>query len=136
MTRSQFLKNLIVMALLFLVACTASSVNVMVVKSENDSGTTFEMNRGDTLAVVLKANPTTGYEWSVVDVDAVVLKEIDVAYERDPVSSGIVGSGGKFSARFVAKEAGRTDLRLIYSRSFEKGKPAAKSFDLVVRVKR
>jgi len=135
MTRSQFLKNVFVVALLSSMACIVPSVNVMVIKSENDAGTTFEMNRGDTLAVVLKANATTGYQWSAEDVNAVVLEEIDTEYEPDPVSSGIVGSGGKFSARFLAVEAGQTNLKLIYSRSFEKGKPPAKSFDLVVRVK-
>jgi len=94
------------------------------------------MNSGDTLTVVLKANPTTGFKWSIEDVDVAVLREIGTAYKRDPVSGGVVGSGGKFSARFVAGDAGQTNLRLIYSRSFEKGKPPAKLFDLRVRVEK
>jgi inhibitor of cysteine peptidase len=103
--------------------------------SENDAGSTLEMKEGDSLEIILQANPTTGYRWEVASNDTSVLKNIGIEYQADKVPSGIVGSGGKTIMRFMAIKEGETFLQLVYRRPFEKDMPPVKKFELNVVVK-
>jgi len=103
--------------------------------SENDAGSTLEMKAGDSLEIILQANPTTGYRWEVASNDTSVLKNIGIEYQADKVPSGIVGSGGKTIMRFMAIKEGETFLQLVYRRPFEKDMPPVKKFELIVVVK-
>jgi inhibitor of cysteine peptidase len=117
----------------FWVACS-SSPRVTVTKTDVDTGSTVALSRGDTLAVVLKANPTTGYGWVVAAMDTTVLREIGSEYVPDTVPKGIVGSGGRSFLRFAAVERGKTAVKLEYRRSWETTKPPAKTFQLEVSI--
>ena len=103
--------------------------------SESGAGSILEMKKGDSLEIVLQANPTTGYRWEVASNDTSVLKNIGIEYQADKVPSGIVGSGGKTIMRFMAIKEGETFLQLVYRRPFEKDMPPVKKFELIVVVK-
>lgn len=102
--------------------------------SEKDTSKTVELQTGDELEVLLKGNPTTGYRWEVVRVDAAILKLVGKP-EFNPYS-GVPGAGGTISVRLKAVAAGQTALELVYHRSFEKNTLPTKTFKVTVIVKR
>lgn len=126
-------------ALPFIITLLAVSlghpVPVSVQLSEEDLGRTVEIGVGDILEVVLKGNPTTGYIWDVVSPDKAhkgILKQVgETEFEPD---SKARGSGGKIMMRFEAAEAGKTSLKLIYHRPFEKNRTPIKTFEVRVTV--
>jgi len=100
---------------------------------ENDNNSSLTLPTNQVLVVALPANPTTGYQWEVKTVDSGVLKQLgDVTYQPD---SNLVGSGGTSTLVFLAAGKGKTELNLIYARSWEKNTPPAKTFTLQIEVK-
>jgi inhibitor of cysteine peptidase len=94
--------------------------------------TNIKMNVGDNLEIALEGNPTTGYVWEKVEGDNTILFP-QGDYEYTPAKP-LVGSGGKFVFNFLAAAAGKTKLRIIYHRTFEKNVAPAKSFEVTVIV--
>ena len=106
---------------------------VSVQLSEEDLSRTVEIGVGDILEVVLKGNPTTGYIWDRVSPDKGILKQVGkTKFKPDRKARG---SGGKIMMRFQAAEAGKTSLKLIYHRPFEKNRAPIKTFEVRVTVK-
>jgi inhibitor of cysteine peptidase len=100
--------------------------------SEEDSGSTVEMQVGDTMEVVLEGNPTTGFTWETEAVDAAILNQLgEPEFESD---SELVGSGGTFTFRFEAVASGQTVLTLVYHRPWETAVPPASTFEVTVIV--
>jgi inhibitor of cysteine peptidase len=100
---------------------------------EQDSGRTLELRVGDRIEVMLSGNPTTGFNWEPAATDGAILRQIgERIYTRD---SNLIGAGGKMSFCFEAVGTGKTTLRLIYHRSWEKNVPPAKTFEVTVVVK-
>jgi len=110
---------------------TAAAADRLV--TEKDSGAVVELAPGDNLNVVLAGNPTTGYNWYVESVDRAVLLEAgEPFFRRD---SGLIGAGGEVTFSFQAAAPGRTTLKLIYHRIFEKNVPPLKTHEMTVVVK-
>jgi inhibitor of cysteine peptidase len=100
---------------------------------EQDAGSTVEMYAGDILEVALRGNPTTGYTWEVSSVDTAILTKVGkTAFTAERTARG---SGGTITMRFRAVTAGKTVLKLIYHRAFEKSKPPINTFEVHVIVK-
>jgi inhibitor of cysteine peptidase len=100
---------------------------------EKDFGQIVEINVKDVLEVVLKGNPTTGYTWDVASVDQEILKQVgETKFKPDRKTRG---SGGNIILSFEAEKAGKTSLKLIYHRSFEKDRSPIKVFEIKVTVK-
>ena len=100
--------------------------------TEKDCGQTVKMLVGSIFEVVLEGNPTTGYVWSVASVDAKILQPVgEAAFKPDTMARG---SGGMVMMRFKAVGRGKTSLKLIYHRPFEKNKPPVKTFELTIEV--
>jgi len=100
--------------------------------SEEDAGSTVELRVGDTMEVVLDGNPTTGFSWETVAVDASVLKQLgEPGFEP---YTNLIGSGGKFTFRFEAVASGQTLLRLVYHRPWETEVPPEETFEVTVVV--
>ena len=95
---------------------------------------TVEMKVGDNLELTLAGNPTTGYVWEKVAGDNTILS-LQGDYKYIPARSALVGSGGKFVFTFLGAAPGKTKLRLIYSRPFEKDTAPIKTFAVKVIVK-
>lgn len=106
-----------------------------IIKSENDSGGKCTMKPGDTLQVVLKSNPSTGYQWEIAAMDTTILKSIDKQYIPDKAPKHTTGSGGKSIFRFTGIKKGESNLRLIYDRPFEEGVAPIKTFKMMVQVR-
>jgi inhibitor of cysteine peptidase len=100
--------------------------------TEEDAGRTVELRVGDTMAVVLEGNPTTGFTWETAAVDASVLRQLGEP-QFEPESS-LIGAGGKFTFRFEAVAPGQTVLQLVYHRPWETDVPPANTFEVTAVV--
>jgi len=118
----------VTMVLFLLTGCTQK---VKVDAAMN--GTTLEVDRGQEVVLKLDANPTTGYDWELIEVDPAILSQVgDVDYKAD---SMLIGSGGVNTYTFEAVASGSTRLKLVYRRSWEIDAPPLQTFELVVKVK-
>lgn len=114
------------------VACS-SSARIQAKLSEKNAISRVKMYTGNTLEVILKGNPTTGYNWVVDYVDLAILKQVgETEFKADKNARG---SGGIITMRFEALASGQTVLRFIYHRPFEKGVPPVQTLEVAVVVK-
>ncbi len=98
-----------------------------------DSGSTLRLHTGDEFTIVLESNPTTGYLWRF----AAPYDELIILLKGDRYispSEELCGAPGKRSLTFIAQESGRTGLKLIYVRPWEKNQPPEKEFHLMILV--
>jgi len=79
----------------------------------------IKLSQNQEMVISLKANPSTGYAWTISNIDANIIKQLQES-EFKPDSEKI-GSPGKQTFRFRVIAPGQTELRLIYHRSWEKG---------------
>lgn len=101
--------------------------------TEQDAGTTVEVRDGELLEVTLVGNPTTGYMWDVASVDPNILKPVEqLEFQAD---SKAIGSPGKLTLRFEAARPGKTSLKLIYHRPWEKNAEPIDTFEVTVVIK-
>jgi inhibitor of cysteine peptidase len=91
-----------------------------------------QLRVGDTLRVVLPANPSTGYSWIVAAKDAGILEATNS--QNKPASQQRVGAPGSQTWSFTAKAPGQNHLTLNYARPWEKNAKPARSYALNVTV--
>ncbi len=101
-----------------------------------DNGKTVEIAVGKPFDVVLRGNPTTGFQWQVEKIkgDAVVQKG-KAEYVVDKHPDRMVGVGGTYTFHFDVKKAGKTKLRFVNIRSWEKGQKPVETFEAVIESK-
>jgi predicted secreted protein len=105
----------------------ASAVTV----DETNANTTVALGRGQKLVVQLKANPSTGFDWSVIKAPPALGKP-----EMGTVPGAGEGAPGLRRLTFTPKDPlpeGEHTVELGYARSFEEGKPPLKTFRFKVR---
>jgi inhibitor of cysteine peptidase len=81
-------------------------------RSFDDPAQAIQVAAGETFAVRLAGNPTTGYTWQA-NVDSSYLEL--VYQEFEPGGEG-VGAGGHEVFRFRARETGETEIVFEYRR--------------------
>lgn len=111
--------------LVLLGACSSADTLTL-----DDNGGHFELKKGAEIELVLPGNPSTGYEWVVIEAPS-ILEEVGTA-EFLP-ESDLIGAGGEFHFRFVAIEPGTAQLSLVYERPFEEVEPVD-AFEIEVTV--
>ena len=121
---------LVVLGVLVLASgCGPTEIEV----GRTESGGTLSMAPGDILVVSLPSNPTTGYSWQVIAVDATTLvQQGEPVYVQSPGAGGSVGAGGTEVFRFEAARAGTVTLTLGYLRPWEEGIPPVETFTIAV----
>jgi inhibitor of cysteine peptidase len=127
----RFGRPLVVIALLVaasLPAGTAAAARTVKVGAAAN-GKSLELKPGDTLAVRLAANPTTGYDWAVA-CKPKALELVKRTYLASPPLR--IGQGGTDVFRFSVR-SGRGRLELVYRRSWEKAKAPLRTFLLGIR---
>lgn len=102
--------------------------------SEPNANSSVALHVGDTLAVTLEGNPTTGYNWEVASSDPALLRQVGEAQFTPDTSA--LGSGGKVILQFEAASTGQTPLKLIYHRPFETGVAPLKTFELTLTIEK
>ena len=100
--------------------------------SEADSGKSISLVVGDTIILRLNESPTTGYRWAVERGDNRIIALRHCDYERAQDSA--VGAGGQRVLVFEARRSGSVHLSLQLRREWEREKPIARSFDVLIQV--
>lgn len=104
---------------------------------EGVKGGETRLRVGQTMAVALGSNSTTGYQWQVSDVEGGVLTPGTPFGEEivEPHAPGMVGVGGTTHWRLVAARPGAVTLTFTYRRAWEQGTPPARTetYRVVVR---
>ncbi len=96
-------------------------------------GTAVHLKQGAELVVSLESNPSTGFDWKVVESVPPQLTAKDDTFETS-ATPGVVGAGGTRVFTYMAAVFGTGDLDLEYVRSWEKGVPPERSFRITVVV--
>jgi len=123
----------IVLLLISLILCGFSAAPKRPAQfTEADSGKTIEIKTGGSFDISLEGNPSTGYIWIVASKRSPVIKQ--VGDPKFKPKSKLIGSGGISTFYFKAAGAGKTALRLVYHRPWEKIKEPARTFQLNITV--
>lgn len=122
-------RALLVLMLVVATGCSASPSSPVL--EMEDSGSTVELEVGDTFVVNLHGNPSTGFAWLVEDYDETMIFMSDSTYTEN--SSSRVGAGGVFRFEFEATRSGTVEVELRYRRSWD-DTPAERIFTISVVV--
>lgn len=96
-----------------------------------DNGTAVEVALGGNVILKLDANPSTGYNWKIQELDEKILPLTSKDYQQNEAPAGMVGVPGVETFSFKAIKKGETILSLVYSR----GGDIAEDFQITVTVK-
>jgi len=107
--------------------------DVIEIQSGSD-GLALNAKVGDTIRLTLDANPTTGYQWELVDLDTAVLENTDYQYVPDDAPAGSAGTGGHDVWEFTVRGTGAALLRLEYKQPWAPAETPANTFAMTVRV--
>ena len=106
----------------------------VVVVTKADADKTVTVSPGQTLEIVLDANPSTGYTWTVASAPEFLKSEGEPTFASE-AESGVVGAGGKQTLKFSVTAAGKGELSLSYLRPWEAGTAPAETFKVDVESK-
>jgi inhibitor of cysteine peptidase len=94
----------------------------------------IEAQAGQNFTIILKSNPTTGYQWQLAKpLDESIVQLISPEYLTDKTK--LVGAGGKQVWVFKALKAGQTNISLKYVRPWEKNTPPQNEESFVIIIK-
>ena len=107
--------------------CTSMSSTVdgktHVFTEQQSCPTLLEMDRGQTLEVLLNENPSTGYVWSLAEQPKLFkVEEVYQSAQKQAAAdvTPVLGAGGQKTYRFTATTAGEELLHLKHARAWEK----------------
>lgn len=107
---------IVLVAVFIFTRCNDTSETLNLRKEDN--GKQIKLSMNEEIVISLESNPTTGYNWTVANVDTNILEQTGkVEFEA---RSRKLGSPGKQIFRFRSTTAGKTALKLIYHRPWEK----------------
>jgi inhibitor of cysteine peptidase len=112
----------------------SGSADGPVVVTNDNAGKTVSASVGQTLEVVLDANPSTGYTWTV-DSSPEFLKSEGEPTFASQAESGVVGAAGKQTLKFAVTASGSGELSLNYVRPWETGVAPAETFKVQIESK-
>lgn len=104
--------------------------------SEKDSGNILELKTGDTVRIVLKSNPSTGYFWKQDGIpDSDVIRLTSDRFLQTEQGKKLSGAPGTQEFIYQAVGPGETGIRLSYKRPWENN-PPAEVFQLKIMIPR
>lgn len=109
------------------------AIRDQVVLGAGDNGRQIELNKGQILAITLESNPTTGYTWEAAEFDEHILRQVGDQFQPE---SSAPGAGGVQTLSFEAVNSGKTSLKLVYHKPWEKNVEPLKIFSIEVIVRR
>lgn len=94
------------------------------------------VKRGDTIAVHLDSNPTTGYRWELTRLAGSSVVQVGLPDFQPETAAGVpkVGASGHTTFRFRAMQPGTSSIDLAYRRPFEPGVPPARTMRFEIAV--
>ncbi|MBQ9772673.1 MAG: protease inhibitor I42 family protein [Lentisphaeria bacterium] len=102
--------------------------------TEKDSGSTLNLEPGDTIRIVLESNPSTGYLWGQDGTpDSDVIRLFNSQFQKIGKTKA-VGTPGKQEFIYKAVGHGEAGIRLSLKRPWENNRPQA-TFQLRIVIK-
>lgn len=124
--------KVILLLLAVLVMMAGCSTLKEIKLGEADNGRQIALKKGQTMAITLKSNPSTGYSWRVAENKGnVLLKMGEPEFKKQ---SDLIGAPGVLTIHFKAINVGQTTLNLIYHRPWEKEMNPTEAFSLHIIV--
>ena len=117
-------------ALLLLTALAVLASTTVKVDQNSNRGE-LRVRTGDTLALMLEENPTTGYRWEVKSSGEPVCSLTKTDFHA--ASGHLTGRGGERHWLFRIVKPGSAALELSYRRPFEREQSPARTFRVIVR---
>jgi|SoiMethySBSTD1v2_1073268.scaffolds.fasta_scaffold276333_2 predicted secreted protein len=99
--------------------------------TERNDGGRIRVRVGDTIEIFLPENASTGYRWSVDDLDSSLF---DVAGASAEYPGQTIGAGGQACVRITVRGKGIGTVRLSYRRPWEGADATLKQFTVEVEV--
>ena len=123
-----------ILVLALAMTLTAGCGSREVALDDRDNGKQIELEQGQTLAITVESNPTTGYSWAQQEgePDDILVMLGEPEYKS---KSALIGGGGTETLRFRAERPGTTTLQLIYRRPWEEDAQPAATYTLTVSVR-
>ncbi|MCL6236568.1 protease inhibitor I42 family protein [Acinetobacter sp. ANC 5579] len=127
--KKKLILSLMMASGLALGGCTSMSSTVdgktHVFTEQQSCPTLLEMDRGQTLEVLLNENPSTGYVWSLAEQPKLFkVEEVFQSAQQQQAAAAdatpVLGAGGQKTYRFTALTAGEELLHLKHARAWEK----------------
>lgn len=127
--KKQLILSLMLASGMALGGCTSMSSTVdgktHVFTEQQSCPTLLEMDRGQTLEVLLNENPSTGYVWSLAEQPKLFkVEEVFQSAQQQQAAAAdatpVLGAGGQKTYRFTATTAGEELLHLRHARAWEK----------------
>ncbi len=94
--------------------------------------TIMVMKVGDTLVFNAAENPSTGYQWKLLQ--PLKLFKTEETFLQSEAEEGAVGVGGMKSFRFVAEQPGQELIELVHIRPWESTKQPDQQWQCRIRV--
>jgi inhibitor of cysteine peptidase len=101
--------------------------------SKKHQGKKFMVMSGVPFRIELPANPTTGYNWYITEMDENMFHVITSGYS--PEKRGLIGGGGTSYFEIVPLKEGKSNIRLSYYRPWEGKGKAVDQYQIRVIVK-
>jgi inhibitor of cysteine peptidase len=97
----------------------------------SDNGATLQISPGDTVAIALDSNPTTGYSWQIIQMDDSLLQLMrEPEFQADNEENQLVGAPGTETFTLQALATGQATLILGYSRPWEETVPPVEMYTI------
>jgi inhibitor of cysteine peptidase len=120
---------------LALLSACAHKPSSVTLQQNQQSKCPLTLYSGQQLILHMPSNPTTGFRWLIRDSASNVLQSLGPEVYSNPEDAGLVGSAGRSTWRFQAKQPGEGRLLLTYQRPWEVGVVPAQKFDCTIKVK-
>jgi inhibitor of cysteine peptidase len=102
--------------------------------TQADNGKLVEARPGDLIIIRLPENPTTGFRWTVDNVDPLCVEAQGSSFS--PARAAAVGSGGERTFSFQVKgEGGTGNIGLKLKRQWEADASAVQRYSVTVKVR-
>jgi len=122
----------------FLIAgCGSSSgIHADAALTQSDAGSTVSIQKGQTLAVSLHGNGSTGFLWEVEPGSESILEHQPERFQFVPDNTGphLAGSGGTYTRFFKAIAPGTASLKLANRGPGETGVAPMETFEVTIVV--
>ncbi len=97
-----------------LVVCAVPVLASTLTFTENDSGSTVNVNPGDTVILTLVENPSTGFRWFMDASRGLILR----SDEYEPSGTGLIGAAGKRTWTYTVSVSGMLSISGIYKQGW------------------
>jgi len=145
------MKNVIILSLFIMAICSKQTsfaqqkkhsktagkeqTTKVIVLMDADNNKTLRAKKGDEMSLRLSENRTTGYGWNIITTGTDSAQLLDDRYEVRAHAGGMAGVGGIHTFHFKVLKTGKTEIALIYSRSWEKNDKSAKHYNIHILAK-